>query len=453
MLSISSTFLTGSFCGTTPGHGSEWPPHPTRLIQALIASWFDGGCDAGEAEAIRVLESMDPPVIVAPSHVPEETYDSWVPMNSLPQWSKKSGKRPAMPKLTSARSSRFVGEDPIEFVWDEDVTVEILELVRDLCVRCTRLGTAESMVMLSVGERTDTFGGAWRPSRLGRCVLRTPVPGTLDMAKASASMMPGRTAPTRWSRYAWSESDRLGRMIVLGLIEGSWPVERALQLSRRLRQAVMSSAGDAGVSIPPMIHGHDPDGSPLHGRHVSFCVLPHVGNRFAHGSVIGASIVIPLSASDEQVEEVSTAVSSWIESGASVGFSDGTTLRFGPQDGRKTLEEETWCRPSRGWQTVVPMELPRHPVKRQGMNRSAWVRAERYVRLACQYEGLPEPDHVELSTAPFLMGSPHAEAMRGKFDRPLVHARVTFSVAVEGPLILGSSNHFGMGLMVPMDAS
>jgi|APSaa5957512576_1039674.scaffolds.fasta_scaffold09259_2 CRISPR-associated protein Csb2 len=453
MFSISATFLGGWFHGTAPGQGSEWPPHPTRLVQALIASWFNGDTDKSEAEAIRWVESLEPPTIISPHHAPEEAYDSWVPMNSLPNWAKSSGKRPTMPKLTSTIAGRFVGDDPIVFVWDVDIPDHLAPSMSSLCQRCTRLGTSDSMVMLSSGSVEDAFVGAWRPSPLGRTVIRTPFAGTLDHTRPDAGPMPGRVAPTHWTRYSWSQTGRPGRMVTLGLVQGSWPVERTLLLTRRLRQAVMASAEDAGIPISKLIHGHDDFGAPLRTRHVSFCALPHVGHRYAHGSVIGVSFVTPTGASDEQASLVSDAIAAWVDAGATLGFSDGTALRFDIPDSRKALEDETWSQPSRTWVTAVPMELPRHVVKRQGWNGGTWRRVGVAIKRACAYEGLPVPENIVASKSPPLVGSPHTRAMCGDFERPLMHVELTFPVAVEGPLILGSSNHFGLGLMVPTDAS
>ena len=128
MLEISVRFLGGEFVAQTPGRSaqtpgrtSEWPPHPARLLYALIAAWYDGGCRQSECEALRWLESQNAPDIVASRGAPIEIYEAWVPMNSVPNWNKKSGKRPTMPKARQIRSSRYVGDTPVAFVWDVDV--------------------------------------------------------------------------------------------------------------------------------------------------------------------------------------------------------------------------------------------------------------------------------------------------------------------------------------------
>ena len=40
MLEISVRFLGGEFVAQTPGRTSEWPPHPARLLYALIAAFL-----------------------------------------------------------------------------------------------------------------------------------------------------------------------------------------------------------------------------------------------------------------------------------------------------------------------------------------------------------------------------------------------------------------------------
>ena len=116
----------------------------------LIAAWYDGGCPRAEGETLRWLESQNAPDIVACRDAPAEIYEAWVPMNSVPNWNKKSGKRPTMPKATQRRSSRYVGDTPVAFVWAADVPPRHESPLRNLCSRCTRLGSAESLVAMTV---------------------------------------------------------------------------------------------------------------------------------------------------------------------------------------------------------------------------------------------------------------------------------------------------------------
>src|SRR5438105_2561376 len=63
ILEIEVVFTDGQF------HGKEWPPSPSRLFQALVASTHQGAHGLIHQEvrdcALRWLESLPPPTIVA----------------------------------------------------------------------------------------------------------------------------------------------------------------------------------------------------------------------------------------------------------------------------------------------------------------------------------------------------------------------------------------------------
>jgi len=241
-------------------------------------------------------------------------------------------------------------------------------------------------------------------------------------------------------------------MITVSLSGRSWPVERTLELTRQLRQALLDVARDAGLPLLPILHGRGEDLSPLQRPHLVFCPLPHVGFQHASGGILGVSFVLPVDAADEDRAYVQRLIACWFEAGAALNLPGGIRLQFGPADGRRTLSDHRWCRPSKVWQTVTPMELPRHVVKRKGWNIDTWRRVDTAIRLACRHGDFPEPTEIDASWTPFAVGSPHVRAMHGETRRPLMHARILFSTAVEGPLILGSSRHFGLGLMEPVES-
>ncbi|HHN68271.1 MAG TPA: type I-U CRISPR-associated protein Cas5/Cas6, partial [Thermopetrobacter sp.] len=66
-------------------HGlPEWPPAPFRLFQALLAAAARGAeVTEADAEALRRLERLPPPVILAPVAVPGRAHTAYVPNNDL----------------------------------------------------------------------------------------------------------------------------------------------------------------------------------------------------------------------------------------------------------------------------------------------------------------------------------------------------------------------------------
>ncbi|MCY3821536.1 MAG: type I-U CRISPR-associated protein Csb2 [Gammaproteobacteria bacterium] len=452
MLEISVRFLGGEYVAQTPGARSEWPPHPARLLYALIAAWYENGCRQNERELLEWLESQEAPRIVAPPDAPDETYEAWLPMNSVPTWDKKGGKRPTLPRARKARSSRYVGDTPVRFVWDVDATAEHESALRDLCRRCTRLGSAESLVAMHAGRRADLHGPAWRPSALGTTTLRTPVPGIVDAIAASDALLPGRVLPCDWRAYRWISGRPPGRMLTVGLTRGNWPVEHAPALAAQLRQALVAVAEAEHLSVRPFLTGRDEDGSPLRGSHLHFCPLPHVGFRGAIGSVLGVSFIFPPETDESDRAYVERVIAAWFVRGGELETKALRLLSFGPADARRTLADERWCRGATVWQTVVPMELPRHVARRREWNRNDWNRIPAEIALACSQAGLPPPAEVVASNTAFAIGSPNSRTVRGPHRRPVVHARVLFPHAIDGPIVVGAGRHLGYGLMEPVEA-
>lgn len=452
MIEISVRFLGGEYVAQTPDAKAEWPPHPVRLLYALVAAWYDGGRRRAERDALRWLESQNAPNIVAASNAPEEVYEAWLPMNSVPTWDKKSGKRPTLPRTRQVRSSRYAGDVPVSFVWDVDLPARHEGALRDLCRRCTRLGSAESLVAMTMGRRADLHGPAWRPSTSGP-MLRVTMPGIVDAIAAAESLLPGRVLPCNWRAYRWSTGRRPSRMFTVGLSRGNCPVEMAPALASQLRQALVAEAKADPMPLRSVLHGRESDGSPLKRAHLHFCPLPHAGFQHANGAVLGVSFILPPDTSDSDRAYVERVVASWLFArGAELTMAGGRSLIFGPADSRRTLAEDRWCRAAKVWQTVIPMELPRHVTRRREWNRDDWLRVRVEMERACTQAGLPEPIEVEASNTPFVVGSPHARMVRGPHRRPVVHARMRFANAIEGPVVIGAGRHLGYGLMEPVRA-
>jgi CRISPR-associated protein Csb2 len=89
--------------------------------------------------------------------------------------------------------------------------------------------------------------------------------------------------------------------------------------------------------------------------------------------------------------------------------------------------------PSRSWESVTPYQVTRHTKKVGAMEALSGD-----LRVECRRRGLPEP-----------RVTPHG--LRGVPGLGLVgSARLTFEVAVEGPIILGRRRHIGGGLFAGM---
>ena len=242
MLAIDVEFLTGRFVATAYNDrdASEWPPHPTRLYSALVATWSEDEGSPEEAEALAWIETRPPPrVYASPASVrPAQTV--FVPVNDIQTVSEPEGARAkvreaeaaveaargdakALAKAEKALEKAGVklasdtakaievptkfAKDPVEaargitpegrmrqgrtfpsvtpevprvrFEWADAVPPSIEEALRSLCLRLIRLGHSSSFVRASLGHAAvDPALEPFVPDEAnGTHVLRVPAVG------------------------------------------------------------------------------------------------------------------------------------------------------------------------------------------------------------------------------------------------------------------------------------
>ncbi len=210
------------------------------------------------------------------------------------------------------------------------------------------------------------------------------------------------------------------------------------EVARALRRAVMARVQEvlgSGTSLPAFFTGHERDGSPARTErcpHLTFVfdpgparlliVAPHVLDRRAPtGEEVG------------HLRDLDAAMTEFCELCA--GSFGRLMLRASYIDARA----DPLFAASRTWESVTPYQVTRH-TKQVGAAEalSADLRAE------CRRRGLPEP----LVTPREPRGVPGVGLVGS--------ARLTFAVAVEGPIVLGRSRHLGGGLfagMAPVSSS
>jgi len=203
---------------------------------------------------------------------------------------------------------------------------------------------------------------------------------------------------------------------------------QATEVARALRRAVMARVQDVlGVrtSLPSFFTGHDRDGSPAQTErapHLTFTFDPE-----AERLLIVAPHVIdrrtPTREERQHLGNLEMALTDFRELRA--GSAGHLMLRAISVD----VDCDPLFAPSRTWESVTPYQVTRH-AKQVGAAEalSADLRAE------CHRRGLPEPR----VTPGELRGVPGVGLVGG--------ARLTFEVAVEGPIVLGRSRHLGGGL-------
>lgn len=184
-LLLSVRFHDGRFHGRP-----EWPPSPARLFQALVAGAANGAAlDHPDVDALAWLESLDPPVIAAPSGRATKGFTNYVPNNDLDAVSGDLRRVAEIRAAKLIKSVLFEADLPLLYVWHFDGDTGHAEQVRDIADRLYQLGRGVDMAWAAgeVGEkdeakaRLESYAGVlYCPCTSGEgCMLACPAPGSL----------------------------------------------------------------------------------------------------------------------------------------------------------------------------------------------------------------------------------------------------------------------------------
>ena len=206
---IEVNFLTLRYVATSYNNRRqcEWPPHPSRLFSALVATWAEvDEPDSGEREVLEWLEALGPPAISASKATTRSVGSHFVPVNDAaiisPALQERKAKRAydlmdqleeelvasqgevtrhvsrVQDRLTRelnvsqqvnsvgttnpnsaaqmmpeqrAKQERFFpsvtpDESRVTYIWDRGITEEVAEILDQLLQRVTRLGHSSSLV-------------------------------------------------------------------------------------------------------------------------------------------------------------------------------------------------------------------------------------------------------------------------------------------------------------------
>lgn len=476
MLVISCRLLRDTFEGASPEDPAvaEWPPSWMRVFSALVAVARHG--DPAEVALLETLERLPPPAISAePASLLEATdlmseRQAWVPTNALKADS-ASANLPG--RSNGARGwARFSPRDGVfSYVWEGEPLGETqVQLLQQLSCRVPYLGRSTSPVVLEV--RRDLAGPA--PSL-------HPVPadrrGISDGANAIVSMrvpFPGSLAALR-SAHEQKAKGLPGDPWAIGAYVDYWkgevrPASEALQGPYRnlivlelrgplrdgrhvvgftdlLRKALMANL----TRQVDAVHGHGQQGSPR----CSFLALPFVGHRHADGHIVGLGIAVP-QLDRQDLRDLTLAVETTVRQGlSSPSLGSFALRRLLPLDqlrAAQTLRSSRWSRPSRWWVTVYPAVLDRFAKRHEDIPE--------LVRRTVRNAGYPEPVAVRSGVRPFsalVPGAidlqPHETIRPGHAQgfKPYRHLVLEFAAPVEGPVLIGSMRHYGLGLCLPID--
>ena len=224
--------------------------------------------------------------------------------------------------------------------------------------------------------------------------------------------------------------------------------------AEKLRNAVVKHCPEP---VPEWVSGHTPDGRPSQNPHLALLPLPFVGNQHADGHLLGFALAVPRHTEQAEVGRCLNPFLGFEQDGSQrrVHVYDGANFdwRLEMEEGHSppaALQSRTWTSPARRWATVTPIVFDRHP---KGRDREG--QAVRMVEEACERIGLPRPLDVMLSQVSLHLGVPHSRSFPGIRRKPdngrlqHLHAVVTFTEPVAGPVILGAGRYRGYGMCRP----
>lgn len=463
MIAIRCTLLRDVFEGGRPDdpRRAEWPPSWMRLFSALVSVADPGSPDDAVLEA---LETAAPPLILAAEYHASRRA-AFVPTNVV--LNKQGGHTVLAGRTNSERmwARAAPRSSRLWYQWPSlELPSERRHRLHDLCRRVPYVGRSTSPAVVEL--RDDPPEGNWmlpadavEPGefRLAQ-PIRSPFPGALAALReaheekhvdrgAGAPWQIGRGIDYGYREPTTIEGDVAGpylRVVVLRHEGRRLDGRHTVRVTHAVRRALMSRAQRPLETL----HGH-------HGGDVVQCAiasLPDVGHEHADGHILGVAICLPDLTPDEfhVLGEAIPAVGKRLE--VTTGPLGVLYFeRLPPLDARRhafALRPDRWGGPSRRWVTALPMVLDRY------LKSEAEVEEE--VRRAVRNSLLPEPAIISISRRPLLRGGIDlrpVETLRRPSDRgvkPYRHVALEFPTPVQGPVLVGSMRHYGLGLCFPL---
>jgi CRISPR-associated protein Csb2 len=427
----------------------EWPPHPSRVFSAMVASAYhvDNGMSEKMRRAFEWLEAQPPPSIAAPVADLSQAPLTYVPPGDLDKREEKKAHPVHRMKQPRYFPRAVIMGDPVVYYdWKEDPPENIVCSLEKIAAGVTHIGTSHSMATVNIFRGEMPQRASYILDKEGSCFLRVALPGRLEELDKIFLQEAGiRRPPSLCETLA---SYRLVRDTT-GNIQQSWidffpmhitgtlhGADTAAYLGRAVRRAVMSVLGD---DAPPAVHGHSGE------DHVGWLPLPDVGHKHANGRIVGVGIFLPKALMTEHRQKIFKGINLV----RNLRLPDGRIANlFPPNPGERlpiALSPKVWTRPSSLWASVTPVVLDRPP-KKLSQNRIQDALMESLI-----FAGYPKPKKIEVSAFSRFSGAP--PAFRVVADKPRYHATVHFEEPVQGPVIAGRLRYFGIGLFRPLLSS
>ena len=489
-------------------HGTgNWPPSPARLFQALAAGVARGAAlKPSDVEALKWLESLDPPAIAAPTMRDGQRYQNFVPNNDLDAVGGDPGRIGEIRVDKLIRPRLFDAEIPLLYCWrfENDPDGQAHMLV-EIAERLYQLGRGVDMAwaqakVLNIEEaerRLEEHGGTLhRPTERNSGVLQAcPGPGSLKslierykaMGKRFHREVKGKktqyafTQPPkpRFRQIAYDSPPALLLYDLRHLARTSefqpWPLTGIVRLTETVRDraaARLAAALPGKAACIKRVFGRARDLTEADkAQRIRIAPLPSIGHPNAESSIRRVLVEIPPNCS-LPVDDLK-----WAFSGLHLG-SDPETGEIRDDSLPMLIETDDWRMPDHYgvgrngkqtfhlWRSVTPAALPERaarrridPARRNETAKGARERLEEEtraagaVRQALRHAGIETAvAAVRVQREPFHARGARAEefARDTRFSRHrLWHVEVAFTEPRDGPVIIGDGRYLGLGLMAP----
>lgn len=474
----------------------EWPPSPFRLFCALVAGVAQRGELEGEnRRALEWLQSLDPPIIIAPKSKEGRRFTRFVPSNDgdkKPDRQERLAAKLNIPTLLLVRQDE---KPQIHYLWDISGRSQVpFDRIRVVSRSLVALGWGIDMAFADAKLVTDADiqklpGVRWQPKRGMRRndgMLRVPTV-IADLQECTLSDLQhchetaiaqiehgqplhSAESPRVYEQmfYASTEQCLVGRpwrVFELRNTDGSrfrYPHRRLLHIAGMVRHLAVAAMGkDPPRDVPgdwaeTYIAGHTKTDSTDH-RQLSYLPLPSVGHEYTDPGVRRVMIAAPMG-DDAWLDHVVRRLAGQAlkaEPGLPDPFAGGEPPILVPMP-RHTRDSVVRCytRPANVWHSFTPVILPGHDDHKTEKTRALIERAlcQSGIDQACEFEWSASSRFAKSYSAHKYDGQNRPQGyIRPSYLNGLTAVHVTLrfkdDLHMPGPLVVGAGRHCGLGLM------
>ncbi|HEX7315787.1 MAG TPA: type I-U CRISPR-associated protein Csb2 [Pyrinomonadaceae bacterium] len=482
-LNLTVTFATGRYHGRVGDEVLEFPPSPSRLFQALIAGSHCGAYGLVHVDkrdqALRWLESLEPPVIEAPAgreagrgmtnFVPNN--DNQLPLAHVPNSGHVRTAKSLLAKVFPASSTLL-------YRWHFEGGREAIESAAVICSMArlvTHLGQHQDTVHVRgevVGDATASGrADVMLPVEINDGVCSSPKAGALDAYRRRYEVwlsggskddvpVPARRidyrppgtisfdAPMALFELWQPDGKKLNWFDPRGLRQPAGMVRHAMIEWLDAHPAFRDHYG-AGLTSR-LIAGHEADKqhkAQFNGAHIACVPIPTMREEGVYDGLIRRVLLIGFGCEEKEAIELFKSVADGINGAdlkdrfSKVGYLKRASLNdyvLRLFIGKAYLV----------WRTVTPIVMT--GLMRRGRG------AEALIARALKQAGVGENDIESIAafSGPVVPKTVHALDYRIEKNSylaqtPRYHAEVIFKRPIIGPLVVGRGRHSGFGLMLP----